>query len=120
MGIKVFEDSDNVYAMRITGRLVKPELDAVQAEAARKLLPDSRIRMLILLEDFKGWEGTAEWDDMTFYAEHGNKIVRIAVVGDPKHKEEFMMFIGAGIRSAPVEFFKYDQIAQARAWLNEQ
>jgi hypothetical protein len=119
MGIKVFEDSGNLQVMRVTGRLTKPELDAVQAEAGKRLLPDSRIKILILLEDFKGWEGSEEWGDMSFYAEHGDKITKIAIVGDLKHKEDFMMFIGAGFRSAPVEFFKYDQIAQARAWLNE-
>jgi hypothetical protein len=119
MGIKVFEDNDNVYAIRVTGHLRKPELDAVQAQAAKRLLPDSRVKMLILLEDFKGWEGGEEWGDMNFYAEHGDKIIRIAIVGDLKYKDEFMMFIGAGIRSAPVEFFRYDQIAQARAWLSE-
>jgi hypothetical protein len=117
MGIKVFEEGDNVYVMRITGLLKKPELDAVQAEAAKVLTAEKRVKMLLLLDEFKGWEGGEEWGDMTFYAEHGDQITRIAVVGDPKYKDEFMMFLGAGIRPAPVEFFKYDQMTQARAWL---
>jgi hypothetical protein len=120
MGIKVFQDGEDTYTVRITGLLKKSELDAVQAEAAKQLSAGKRVRMLLLLDEFKGWDGGEEWGDISFYAEHGDQITKIAIVGDQKHKDEFMMFVGAGLRSAPVEFFKYDQIAQARAWLNEQ
>jgi hypothetical protein len=117
MAITLQEESGDMAVMRITGQMKKSELDTVQAAAAKKLDQNSRVKLLIIFEDFKGWEGGVDWGDMSFYAEHGDKITKIAIVGDPKREAELMMFMGAGIRPAPLKFFPPDQIAQARAWL---
>jgi hypothetical protein len=119
MGIKIHEEMGNVTVMRITGQLKKSELDAVQAATAKKLDadPQLRIKLLIIVENFLGWEGSADWSDVSFYAEHGDKIEKIALVADQKLQEELMMFLGAGIRPSPLKFFLPDQLEQAREWL---
>ena len=104
--------------LRITGQLKKSELDAVQIAAAKKLDQNARIKVLIIVEDFKGWESNVDWGDMSFYAEHGDKMQKIAIVGDPKREADWMMFMGAGIRPSPIKYFSPDQTAQARAWLS--
>jgi len=119
MGITVKEGIGNLKVMQISGQLKKSELDTVLAEAAKKLTadPQLRIKLLIIVKDFKGWEGGADWGDMSFYIEHGDKIEKIALVADPKRANELMMFMGAGIRPTPLKFFPPDQIEQARKWL---
>jgi hypothetical protein len=117
MSITFLEENENLTVMRITGQLKKSELDAVQAAAAKKMDQNTRVKLLILVEDFKGWEGGVDWGDMSFYAEHGDKITKIAIVGDPKREADLMMFMGAGVRPSPIKFFPSDQVAQARAWL---
>jgi len=117
MSITVQEESENLFVMQITGQLKKSELDAVQAAEAKKLDSNSRVKLLIIVEDFKGWEGGVNWGDMSFYAEHGDKIAKIAIVGDPKRESDWMMFMGAGIRPSPLKFFQPEQVEQARAWL---
>ena len=119
MGVTIKQEDGNVYVMRITGQLKKSELDAVQAATAKKLTadPQLRIKLLIIVENFQGWEHSTEWSDVSFYAEHGDKIEKIAIVADPKHQEELMMFMGAGIRPSPLKFFPPGQIKQACAWL---
>ncbi len=119
MGITVKEGLGNLNVMKITGLLRKSELDAVLAEAAKKLVadPQLRIKLLIIVEDFQGWEGNSNWGDMSFYIEHGDKIEKIALVADPKRANELMMFLGAGIRPTPLKYFPPDQIDQARIWL---
>jgi len=77
----------------------------VQAGAAKGLKPDVNIKLLIILEDFKGWERGSDWGDMNFYAEHGDKITKIAIVGDPKHETDWMMFTGAGFPARAGEIF---------------
>ena len=57
------------------------------------------------------------WGDISFYAEHGDKMGKIAIVGDPKQETDLMMFMGAGIRPMPMKFFPLNQLEQARAWL---
>ena len=117
MGITVQEESGGLAVMRITGQLKKSELDAVQGVASKKLDQSASVKLLIIVEDFKGWEGGVDWGDMSFYAEHGNKIAKIAIVADPKRESDWMMFMGAGIRPSPLKFFPPDQLSQARAWL---
>ena len=117
MGITVQEESDNLRVMRVTGLLKKSELDAVQAAEAKKLAEGSHIKLLIIVENFLGWEGGVDWGDMSFYSEYGDKITKIAIVGDPKREADFIMFMGGGIRPSPVKFFPSDQLPQARAWM---
>ncbi|MCI0499885.1 MAG: STAS/SEC14 domain-containing protein [Planctomycetales bacterium] len=117
MGITVQQESPDVGVMRITGLLKKSEMDAVQAAAAKDLQSGASVKMLIVLENFKGWERGSDWGDMNFYAEHGDKIAKIAIVGDPKHETDWLMFTGAGFRRAPVKYFPPDQLEQARQWL---
>ena len=119
MGINVEEGLENLNIMRITGLLKKSDLDEVQAAMAKKLAddPQLRIKLLIIVEDFKGWEGHVNWGDMSFYIEYGDRIDKIALVADPKREKELMMFLGAGIRPVPLKYFPPDQIDQARMWL---
>ncbi len=56
--------------------------------------------------------------DLTFYVKHGGAIERIAIVGDERWRSQSLMFAGADLRKAPVEFFSPEQAADARAWLS--
>ncbi len=119
MGVTIKNENGNLSVMCITGVLKKSEFDAVQA-AATKILdndPSLRIKLLLVVENFEGWERGVNWDDMSFYAAHGNDIAKIAIVGDPKWETELKMFTGAGFRAAPVKFFPPEQLSQARVWL---
>jgi hypothetical protein len=117
MGLKLLEEIGNVYVVKIEGVLKKSEWDAAQTLAANKWKSVQDVKMLIILEGFKGWERDEGWGDMSFYAEHREKITKIAIVGDPKHETDFLMFSGAGFRPAPVKYFPLSQIEQARKWL---
>jgi hypothetical protein len=116
MGLTV-EQEDNVWVLRATGMLRKSELDKVQMAGAKELKTGARPRLLIIVENFAGWERGADWGDLSFFLEHGNQIEKIAIVADPKWKAEWLAFAGAGFRRAPVQFFLADQMDQARAWL---
>ena len=119
MAATIQRESDKLLVMRITGLLKKSELDAALAAAAKQLptAPGVYINILIIVENFQGWERNADWGDISFYAEHGDKMKKIAIVGDPKLETDLMMFTGAGIRPVPIKFFPLHQVEQARAWL---
>jgi hypothetical protein len=118
MGVTVQQESGNVWTLRITGALRKAELDTVQASAAKLLGAAAKAKVLIVAEEFSGWERGADWGDMTFFLEHGDQIEKIAIVADQKWEAQFLMFAGAGFRRAPVKFFPENQLAEARAWLD--
>ncbi len=119
MAVTIQQESDELLVMRITGLLKKSELNDVLATAAKQLptAPGTHINILIIVENFQGWERNADWGDISFYAEHGDKMGKIAIVGDPKHETDLMMFMGAGIRPLPIKFFPLNQFEQAREWL---
>jgi hypothetical protein len=119
MGISIQkekEDSD-VRVLHVTGTLTKQEFDEVRANAAKKLGFFDRVRLLVIAENFEGWERGADWGDSSFFSMHGWKIKKIAIVADPQWKAKFLAFTVAGLRRAPVEFFPTGQTDQARAWL---
>lgn len=121
MAVTIQLENDTLAVVRVNGLLKKSELDAAQASSAKQLAAKENVnvKVLIIVENFQGWEGGADWGDMSFYAEHGDKIIKIAIVGDPKREADWMMFMGGGVRPSPVKFFPSEQIAQARAWLRD-
>jgi hypothetical protein len=113
------QEENGLSVVRITGQLKKSELDAIQAIAAKDFIanPNLKLKLLLIVEDFKGWEEDVDWSDMNFYFEHGDKIAKIALVADPKRQAELMMFMGSGIRPSPLKYFPPEQIDEARKWL---
>ncbi len=116
MAVTAHQDKD-VWVLRITGTLLKSEMDGLQTAGAKEFQAGGTVKLLLVAENFDGWERGADWGDMSFFLEHGDKIDKIAIVADPKRKAEWLAFAGAGFRRAPVQYFPLDQLAQARAWL---
>lgn len=120
MGATLERDENGTWIVRISGALRKEELDAVQAAGTKVLGPGDEARLLVMVaDDFRGWVGTEEWNDMSFFVTHGDRIVKIAIVGDPRWETKMLMFTGAGFRRAPVRYFAADELAAARHWLSE-
>ena len=112
-------DHDDLLVLRVTGELKKSEFDAVQAEFVRKIAGTGPARLLVLLENFTGWERSEGWGDTDFFFKHRNDILKIAVVGNPSWGAQMLAFTGAGLRRAPVQMFPETGEAEARAWLAE-
>lgn len=119
MSITIRQEN-GLSVLRITGQLKKAELDSVQAAVVKDFLaePKLKLKLLVIVENFKGWEENPYWGDMSFYFEHGEKIAKIALAADPKRQAELMMFMGEGIRPIPMKFFPLDRIEDARKWLD--
>ena len=113
-------EPNNIYVLRFSGIVKRAEFAAAQNAAARAIDTGAQPRILAILENFKGWEKDADWNDLDFMVTHGNEIAKIAIVGEQRWEAEALAFAGAGFRSAPVKFFPADQQAQARAWLKEE
>ncbi len=118
MGLSIEQEQGNAV-LRITGLLKKSEFDALQTAADKKMKPTDTFKLLVILSNFQGWERAEGWGDLTFFSKHGDQITKIAIVGDPKWETEFKMFVGAGFRTAPVDFFSPNELEDARMWLAE-
>lgn len=120
MAVSMQLESEKLAIVRVSGLLKKSDMDAMQADASKLLAqkPGARFGVLLIVEDFEGWEGEQNWGDMSFYAAHGDKMAKIAFVCDPKKEQDWFMFLGGGIRPSPVRYFPPDKVPQARMWLN--
>ncbi len=118
MGATIHRDDRGIWVLWVAGALRKEELDDAQATFVKGLGTDGDGKVLVMVaDDFCGWVGGEVWSDMTFFMEHGDRIEKIAIVGDPKWETRMMMFTGAGLRRSTVKYFAGNQLAEAYAWL---
>ncbi len=119
MSAKLEQHPDRLLILHVGGELKKSELDAVQSEFAQKIAGAGPVKLLVLLENFTGWERGEGWGDTDFFFSHRNDFEKIAVVGDLRWEAQVLAFTGAGLRKGPVKMFPETEEARARAWLLE-
>jgi stage II sporulation SpoAA-like protein len=77
--------------------------------------------LLVILENFEGWECGADWNDLDFTISHGGKISKIAIVAEPRWETPALAFAGAGSRRTPVKFFRLTNSSRREAgWRNRR
>lgn len=117
MAAEIISFSDNILTMKISGKLAETELRAVQTKSAMLIRQHGAVRILVVAEDFQGWEGTGDWGDLWFQVENDRYIAKLAMVGEKKWEELSLVFTAKGMRPFPIEYFAPNEEALARAWL---
>jgi hypothetical protein len=117
MPISMERERDNVFRLDVSGTLRKTELDRCQEGLVGEIERLGSVRLLFVLDGFAGWEPDARWNDLSFFVRHGGAIERIAILGPETWRSQMLMFAGADLRKAPVEYFPVGTAAEARAWL---
>ena len=84
MSANLEQSNDRLLVLRVGGELKKSELDAVQSEFVKKIAGAGTVKVLVLLENFTGWERGEQWGDTDFFFSHRNDFEKIAVVGNPR------------------------------------
>ncbi|TVR63017.1 MAG: STAS/SEC14 domain-containing protein [Candidatus Competibacteraceae bacterium] len=110
--------ADRVYWITLSGLLTWAEFQnfLVQAET-EKVFATGKIKFLLLLDEFTGWEPGEEWGDVSFFFKHDPDIEKIAVVGESCWRDDMQMFLFADYRQAEVKFFAETDLETARVWL---
>jgi hypothetical protein len=119
MPVEIIDKTGKLAQIKIIGVLAKAELDQVQDVAVEMIGREGKINVLVLFEDFQGWEKGADWEEMSFVYEHDKDIERMALVGDPRWEVEALAFVGKPYTAKMVEFFDPSRLDEARAWLSE-
>ena len=98
--------ADRVHQITLSGLLTWAEFQAFLARAETEhVFISGKVRTLIHLENFAGWEPSDQWGDVSFFFRHDQDIERIAVVGDPRWQDEMQVFLFADYRQAETRFF---------------
>lgn len=101
----------------LSGVLSTVDLEAVHEAAKALIKTQGRINLLVILQNFRGFSAGVDWGNLAFYAQYGDQIDRMAIVGDTRWEADAFMFTGKGARRTEVEFFPVTELAQAQAWL---
>ena len=117
MPTAIQREHDDIYRLDIRRRLGQTEFARVAQALAAEITRIGPVKLLVVLHDFEGLERQGNWDDATFFEQHGDNVARIAIVGPEQWRTEMLRFAAAGLRKGPVEFFPEDATADALAWL---
>jgi len=116
---KLQRNKGNVASFKFSGKLHDADYKVFVPQLETLIEQKGKIRLLIQLEDFHGWDPHAAWDDVAFDIKHYHDLERIALVGD-KAWEKWMVKLSKPFTGAEIMFFPADEIDAAWDWLVDQ
>ena len=117
MSAEIIDNTGGIVTARITGKLTHPELVALQESVTGIIRQQGKVRVLIVAEDFQGWEKGGDWGDLSGQMENDAHTEKMAIVGEKKWEDLALVFAAKGLRKFPIEYFQPADLAKARAWL---
>ena len=112
-----YDPSTQLVELHIRGTLKRAEFAESERELERLISGGASPRILVICENFGGWERGHDWNNLDFMFSHGAKIAKIAVVGAGTKEDEVRAFTGAGMRPTPIRFFDAGEATEATVWL---
>jgi hypothetical protein len=76
MPVQIQYPTNDICVLRISGILKRSEFGAEERALARHIDTGLNPCLLVILENFEGWERGADWNDLDFYISHGAKFPR--------------------------------------------
>src|SRR5208283_5010459 len=92
--VKVKEEGENMplhlsedlrekgWGVHVSGKLHRQEYEKFVPDKERLIKQYGKIRVLMVMRDFHGWDTGALWEDIKWDAKHFNDVERVAIVGE--------------------------------------
>jgi len=117
MPCEIVEKKDDLITVKISGLLKRTELALAEKVAIELMRSAHKIKILILTENFQGWDNKDNWEDVSFQFEHDQQIEKIAIVGEKQWRELVEVFVGKGLRPMDIQYFTPAETTIARTWI---
>ena len=118
MAVELVESSDGrTLEIQVTGKLTKEDYEHF-VPRTEAMMEQGKIKILMTMHDFHGWDIGALWEDIKFDVKHFGDIERLAIVGDKQWEKGMAMFCKP-FTTAKVQYFDISDIESARSWLAE-
>jgi len=108
--------SGEVLHVRASGKLHKSDYEELSPAVEGLIEASGRIRILLEMDDFHGWDAGAMWEDLKFDLKHFRDIERLAMLGDQAWEKGMAAFCAPFTR-AEIRYFDRADAEQARAWI---
>jgi hypothetical protein len=106
-----------VLEVNLHGKLARRDFDLIAPETERLIEKYGKIRILVTLHDFDGWDLGAAWEEIKWEAKHFNHVDRIAIVGDEQWHRH-MAGLCSSFTTARVRYFTLDALDAAYQWVD--
>lgn len=115
--VEILRNEGNFVALKLSGKLhdedYKQFVPVIQAAAEK-----GKLHLLVEMQDFHGWDPQALWDDIQLDKTLGDKIERLAMVGD-KQWQAWMAKICKPFTRAQIQYFDASDAQNAWAWVQD-
>lgn len=112
------ENGGKIVVIELTGRLVKADYGSFAAEFEQLLQRNGKLRVLVDMKNFHGWDVRGVWEEIKFDVKHRADLERLAMVGDSAW-EHGMAALCRPFTKASIRYFDQTEAASARKWLAE-
>jgi hypothetical protein len=117
VGVQLTEGQDGgVLEITLSGRLTREDYERFVPEVECIIAREGKIRVLVDLRDFHGWNAGALWEDMRFDFRHFGDIERLAIVGEAAWERGMAAFCQP-FTTAEIRYFERSQAGEAREWI---
>ncbi|MFI4876804.1 MAG: STAS/SEC14 domain-containing protein [Blastopirellula sp. JB062] len=102
--------------IQLTGKLTVDDYHEFVPIMEKQIEASGKLRLLVVLHDFHGWQLSAIWEDTKFGVKHYRDIERLAVVGESKWEQGMASFCKP-FTAAEIQYFDQAKIEEARQWI---
>ncbi len=107
------ETSDNVIGVKVIGKLTDADVVENVAGIEAIIARHGKVRFLVDLTEFDGWDWRAAWDDFAFGVRHWGEVEKMAVIAGSEWEGLAAKFVGALMHA---EVKPYHPLDIKRAW----
>ncbi len=120
MSAQLGKINGRVLTITVSGTLTQPELLKSQSAAGNAIDNIGKVRILLVLENFKGTASDGDWGDFSFQMKYDPFIERIAIVSPTEWMDAALLFTGKGIRPIQIKHFTPNQMQLAEEWADAE
>ena len=113
---RITNEHPQYLEMKVSGKLHKADYEHFIPEIEDLIKEHGKLRILLCMRDFHGWDLDALWQDIKFDLKHFNDIDMLAAVGETKW-EKWMVTFCQPFTTAEVKHFDVDEYAKAKDWI---
>ncbi|MBN2108858.1 MAG: STAS/SEC14 domain-containing protein [Deltaproteobacteria bacterium] len=117
MACEILRIDGEIVHIRLKGIMKPTDLQSLQTTGKQLIGQGVKPRLLVTLDDFQGWEKGVDWNDVGFMLTQGKNILKMAIVGDERWKEDVFAFVAKGLRPTEIEFFAPSAAKDAESWI---
>jgi len=106
-------------SVTLSGKLTRADYQRFVPALENYMKEHAKIRMLVRLADFHGWDAGALWEDIKFDMKHFSGLEKLAMVGDSKW-EKWMASFCKPFTTAKIRYFDSSQEQEANDWIRTE